>query len=297
MSDELLKACKNGDFKAVKLLIESGVDINYQTDHGITGLMSAAVDGRDEIITLLIANEAKIDLETRLGNTALEIACAEGQLNTVKLLFAAGANIEHLNNTNSNALISAAYWGRTSEIIQFLIEKNVKLDIQDDHGYTALMKSVPYDTPEAIASFKILIENGADINIKNIDGNTVLMLASEHFPFNGKIKLLIENGADLNLQNNIGDTALIVFIKTITFKYYGMIPRWEVDLTGADRLYETYDLFITNGADLNTIKNSKNKTAFDLINEVNDEKLTAYFEKAILDKEIEANEEVEAMGL
>ena len=55
---------------------------------------------------------------------------------------------------------------------------------------------------------KFLIENGADINIKNNNGDTVLheaVLIKDNLEV---VKLLIENGADINIKNNNGDTVL-----------------------------------------------------------------------------------------
>jgi len=55
---------------------------------------------------------------------------------------------------------------------------------------------------------KLLIEAGADINIKNNYGVTSLMLASEG-GYKEIVKLLIEASADINAKNIFGDTALM----------------------------------------------------------------------------------------
>ena len=50
-----------------------------------------------------------------------------------------------------------------------------------------------------------LIKNGADLNSKTNDGNTVLMWAvwKEHEKV---VKILVENGADKTAENYFGDT-------------------------------------------------------------------------------------------
>lgn len=55
---------------------------------------------------------------------------------------------------------------------------------------------------------KLLIESGADINAKNIHGNTALIFASAR-GYLDIVKYLIEVGADINLKNNLGNTALM----------------------------------------------------------------------------------------
>jgi ankyrin repeat protein len=58
-------------------------------------------------------------------------------------------------------------------------------------------------------SASILIENGADINIKNKEGNTALIYAAEN-KNSDLAKILIENGADINIKNKEGKTALAI---------------------------------------------------------------------------------------
>ena len=72
------------------------------------------------------------------------------------------------------------------------------------------MKSTPLITAAALGepeAAKILIEAGADINLKNMDGSTALMVAIV-FGKDKVAKVLIDNGADLNVKNKDGSTAL-----------------------------------------------------------------------------------------
>jgi ankyrin repeat protein len=62
-----------------------------------------------------------------------------------------------------------------------------------------------------IAVVKLLIEVGADVNAKNINGTTVLMWASRYDKLE-IVKYLIENGADINAKNFFGSTALNIVI-------------------------------------------------------------------------------------
>ena len=52
---------------------------------------------------------------------------------------------------------------------------------------------------------KRLIRAGADVNAKNVEGNTALMLALDYYHV---IDTLIAAGADTSLTNNVGFTAL-----------------------------------------------------------------------------------------
>lgn len=90
-----------------------------------------------------------------------------------------------------------------------------------------------------IGIVRLLIDEDANLNLQTNLGHTALMIGA----INGYIevvKLLIDKGADLNLQDNNGNTALM----TAAFKGYTEIVR----------------LLIDNGADLN-LKNRFGETA------------------------------------
>ena len=54
---------------------------------------------------------------------------------------------------------------------------------------------------------KLLVENGADIDVKDYEGCSSLMWASleGHLEI---VKYLVKNGADINIKNEDGKTAL-----------------------------------------------------------------------------------------
>ena len=52
---------------------------------------------------------------------------------------------------------------------------------------------------------KLLLENRANIEVRDEEGNTPLILASKWGSSRDVIKILIENGADLEVKNNDGN--------------------------------------------------------------------------------------------
>lgn len=70
-------------------------------------------------------------------------------------------------------------------------------------------------TKYTLNDVKELLEAGADVNAKNNDGNTALILAARNTDINNSfnaVKTLLEAGANVNIANNEGKTALIVAI-------------------------------------------------------------------------------------
>ena len=89
-----------------------------------------------------------------------------------------------------------------------------EINYQNEKGWTALMmacvNSNNYSNNEIV---KLLLENGADLNLKDVYGNTALMLSCINSNTSSNIetvKLLLENGADINLKNDLEYTALML---------------------------------------------------------------------------------------
>eukprot|EP00919_Chromeraceae_sp_WS-2016_P004917 GHVR01011628.1.p2 GENE.GHVR01011628.1~~GHVR01011628.1.p2 ORF type:complete len:107 (+),score=13.94 GHVR01011628.1:524-844(+) len=83
------------------------------------------------------------------------------------------------------------------DTVKYLIEKGADVNLRNVNGNTALLLTVRYNISE---TFKYLIEKGADVNVRNAEGNTALMIASESNLLD-TVKFLIEKGADVNLRN------------------------------------------------------------------------------------------------
>ncbi|OJD37640.1 glycerophosphodiester phosphodiesterase gde1 [Diplodia corticola] len=92
-------AAKSNFVQIVKLLVDAGVDINYQDEQGETALHLAARYGHTECAKTLIAGTsdqtANIELaENAFAWTPLFIACVDGHLDVAKLLIEAGAELD-----------------------------------------------------------------------------------------------------------------------------------------------------------------------------------------------------------
>lgn len=90
-----------------------------------------------------------------------------------------------------------------SKGIKRLIESSIDLSQTDDRGQTPLHLAANYEDFDVI---ELLIVEGADLNITDDDGNTPMSLVSS---FDSSIlKLFLEYGADPNVKNHQGRTIL-----------------------------------------------------------------------------------------
>ena len=172
--DELMNAVSKGDMKALEKLIKDDTDLNKQYDK-ITPLNLAAARNDKEMVKFLVEKGADINLEDGYGYTPLIIAIKYRNIGLAK-------NIIDLK-PDLNAICSAT--GDTP--LTYLVNANKYGGVADLCYY--------------------MIKNGADINKKNKEGNTPLMIAAASYNY-AIVGVLVNMGADYNIKNKEGKTAI-----------------------------------------------------------------------------------------
>jgi ankyrin repeat protein len=136
----------------IRLLLDHGADVNARDQQGWTPLYMALRFGHINSIKILLDYGADITVQDRLGSSPLHIALDGGIDGAVQLLL---DHRTHGNRINISLCIS---------------------NVKDKQGQTPLHQAVIFDRYEDI---KILLDHGADINIKDRDGFTPFDMANE----------------------------------------------------------------------------------------------------------------------
>ncbi len=139
----------------------------------------------------------------------------------VEFLIELGADIHlrvKLENSNDCTFLMVLadiryYRTETSEVAKILIKKGINVNaIEKKFGFSALSKAMI--SPTILKKLiKILLDNGADVNIKTKEGYTSLMFGCQNPSDLESIKWVVEKGADLNVQNRFNETALYLICK------------------------------------------------------------------------------------
>ncbi|EDU44462.1 UgpQ Glycerophosphoryl diester phosphodiesterase [Pyrenophora tritici-repentis] len=112
----LALATRSNFVDIVRLLVEAGVDVNYQDEGGEAALHMAARYGYDECAKVLLEgssiNKADVNVaEKTFAWTPLFIACVDDHLSMVEILAAAGADLQKCDNSGWTAKEHAALRG------------------------------------------------------------------------------------------------------------------------------------------------------------------------------------------
>ena len=125
-------------------------------------------------------------------------------------------------------MLSSRHSGKesTKKTVQMLLENGADPNLKNNAGWTALMLAARNCGTESTENIvQMLLENGADPNLKNNNGWTALMHAARYCgeeSTENTVKMLLENGADPDVKNNKGFTAL--FLASKYNKNHNAIP-------------------------------------------------------------------------
>ena len=204
----------NKNFESVKLLIDSGANINFQmkekprseflaseyanpqilelylnkniyllmnSEDVVSLIKSASIGNNVENINYLVKNLG-IDVDTKDTNTMLHYAVGHGSIEAADELIKLGADID---NTNANFKTSLHYIiennsDRLIESVNLLLSKKANPSIKDKNGNTALHLAVMNahkSKNEYIEVINALIKNNANVNILNDKNQLALNIA------------------------------------------------------------------------------------------------------------------------
>ena len=111
-----MRAAKNGDSAAIRLLLANGADADARQKNGTTALMFAAGIGYGT------------------GTFANDYATPAELLESVKVLVAAGADVNAISEAGQTPLHFGAQ--ASDDIVKFLASSGAKLDVKDKQGRT-----------------------------------------------------------------------------------------------------------------------------------------------------------------
>ncbi|KAJ5889943.1 hypothetical protein N7504_010753 [Penicillium tannophilum] len=226
----IFKACKSGDYKTVKVLLQAGADPNkYSSNsgkalagYGRSGPSITQEQGRftalhalcgthrngekiqDKLMSLhlLLKAGADVNLKASDGSTALHFACQDN-IELVKPLIDAGADPNMKTNSGNTVLHTN---GATDKELLPLLMATGCMDINKASKYSGtrpLHLRLSGAHPESLSMFLVY---KPDVNATDIKGDSALHMASS--TNKGIMDALLAAGADVNLQNKAGDTPL-----------------------------------------------------------------------------------------
>lgn len=207
----LMYATKYGQFNIVQDLIEiKNANIHIKDNQGNTALQHAVNSGRFEIVKYLIQHQGNINDCDNEGNSLLICATKLGYFSLVKLLVQNHSDVDHQNNEGNTALHTAINLKLYMNSIRHLIIKKANFNIKNNLGETPLALAIKNNFVKAI---NLLLEHKADVNACDSLNNFILTLAINNDISFMTIEAILAAGAEINVKDENGNSPLRIAIK------------------------------------------------------------------------------------
>ena len=229
----LVDAIEKNDLSMINAHMKRGIDANTVNKETGRPIIFECQSG--EAQNLLLENGADPNIKNNMGRTPLHLACEKQDIEQAKLLLKHGAdplvldnkgNTPHEHGTKtvpsdiaeqerqkefSSEFKKAAAEAATRKLREAVknndydlanecLERGANPNKTDKPGVAAPL----HDSKDAKMT-ELLLQNGADPNIKNILGDTPLHKACAELD-NGQAETLLKYGANENIKNDMGET-------------------------------------------------------------------------------------------
>lgn len=198
----------------IQLLINGGAVLSSLDKDGACMLhhASSRPEQAKETIELLLDAGLKINQKDNEGRRPVHFAARSGNLWTLKILENEGAFLSSTDNKGNSVLhysvLNERYY---KEIIEYLIgSKAVHIDHRNVFDKTPLLDAV---NTGHVSAVEVLLSLGANLAIRDAQLFTPLHYAAQYRSPSDLVSLLIDNGAEIDAQNEEGETALHLALK------------------------------------------------------------------------------------
>ena len=190
-------------------------------------LLKSWVDGGAEW-----PNEVKLE-SSSTGNvdaltTALFAVIRSNDLFTAGELLKDMSLLRRVNQHGASPLMQAALHSKP-EILQLIIDRGADVNVRDNDGMTALMLAA--GDPVKV---KLLLAHGADVHAKSKLGRTALLLASAYAGNRDAVAAMLNAGADVNFSDQRNWSALVLAARTGDTELVGYLIEAGADVHGGN---------------------------------------------------------------
>lgn len=223
----LLYATYRGYLTIVKILLKNGVNVNSQSRNGCCALHFAVLKNRLNVLKYLIKNGARADLKARgvknCGFTPLHYCAVHGRKKCASILLKYNSDVVNPKGPEDihpiHLSISYSEYKVTSLLLSYVYNINVRFPKSIYETVTDIFYEIfelPNEEPTLlhwavaksdIATIKILLNNGANVNLKTRSLMTPLMIAAQVADLE-PLQIILEQRPSVNEVDCFGNNAL-----------------------------------------------------------------------------------------
>lgn len=193
----------------VKLFIKKRAGLHFKDHFGITPFLEAVINESHTIAQYLYKLDPSVVKDvTKKGETALHLATTNPSVKMVEWLLKLGLNSNIRSQDGSTVLMYALTFPTLNlyEIVKLLLSNGADVNLLDDEQESPLFKAAKNNLYKET---QLLIQAKTDINSACKDGHTPLMMACGHEKDPHElVEMLVKNGANIEQKNIFKGTVL-----------------------------------------------------------------------------------------
>lgn len=201
--------------KVAEILMKRGAEIHSVCNPlSLNVLQSAILRGNVEYVKFLLNSGARLDGPEWDRNEPMDLVLRAPRIKQKEillLLIQHGLNVNSLSKNGNNYLLltlikAISFDVDVAEIAKILLDNGVPIDGLGNHGRSAFFLAIQLQNMELMS---VLVEKGANVNLKTEDGKEIFPLYQAIFSNNVElIDFIISSGAEVNAKTAQGFTAL-----------------------------------------------------------------------------------------
>ncbi len=203
----------DGAAELLTLLAARGAALELRNRKAQTPLIAAVREGSEAAVAALIQAGADVDARRARGTPMLGslIACDPDRLAKLDLLLNADADTA-LHSDSGPLPLAQAFYGKAYldclEPAERLLEAGADPNLRDGNGRGAIHGLAVWDGKDPRTALELLLRHGADIELKDQQGMTALLLAARNGTSLRTLERLVEAGASTRARDGLGNTLL-----------------------------------------------------------------------------------------
>lgn len=251
---DLIRHSDTGDIERMKEDLAAGAEVNFRARNGTTAMTKAARFGMFGAVKLLVEHGGDVHFTDGFGSTALIMASRSGNMDLVRyLLEELHSDINHRDRFGWSPLYCAVQ-DNHPDLVRYYLERGADVNIRDWDKQTTLMlcfESVFIPADDAVAMAEILLQAGVELDAKDRKGRTALFYAMEKG--NDKaMEFLLDSGASLEIRDKKGNTALLYALLRYNCKFgFHSFQNRKREAGESKKLFDVAKKLISRGADVN----------------------------------------------
>lgn len=210
MTTPIVFACKKVSddetlLRIIRILVEHGADLESENKYGETPLYTVAENGLRSCIVYLLDVGVNVYIKNHCGYHILS-SIHESVGGSILKRFINRKNANESTNWGVTPLMIAARRNDV-ELVKHVLSFSIDTNALDKDKNTALI--IACKSRSCLEVVRLLVENGANVNIKNRFNDDALCIAS-NVQTDEVIDYLLDNGANLNTKACGGGSPLVI---------------------------------------------------------------------------------------